>query len=180
VRGRLINPFKARIARLDTVTTAADPDGAGELESGYDPDFKETVYVPNPNGGAGITARTEHAPILIPCQVEVGTYDVQAMGAGGNDPDGRIVLVYHFELLELMGLVHAPTGQALLRPNDRLLSIHRYDDESLIQSFEPADAPVGGYFCVEAQPQSFGLSGGYRNLLLCSYVNKDRGPQGGG
>jgi hypothetical protein len=45
VRGRLVNAFLAEITRLDTVATAADPDGAGPLASGYDPDFKETVVL---------------------------------------------------------------------------------------------------------------------------------------
>ena len=45
MRGRLINPFLAELAQLDMAATAADPDGAGPLTSGYDSDFKETAMV---------------------------------------------------------------------------------------------------------------------------------------
>ena len=46
MRGRLIFSFLAELYRLDTVTTATDdPDGAGPLTGGYDPDFKESVLV---------------------------------------------------------------------------------------------------------------------------------------
>lgn len=173
MRGKLINPFKVLLARYDTTATAANTSG-GQQSGGFDPDFRE----PTRNPTTGKSARSEYAPVLLPCQVEVGTYDAQQMQSGGDDPDGRIVLVYHFRDLEGAGLV-AANGVALLRPNDRLVSIHRYDDETLIQSFEPADAPDGGYFCTEAQPQSFGLRGGARNLLLCTYVNRDRTFKGG-
>lgn len=50
MRGRLINPFLAEITQLDTVATAADPDGAGALVSGYDSDFKETIVLDKPAG----------------------------------------------------------------------------------------------------------------------------------
>jgi hypothetical protein len=44
MRGRLINPFLAEIAQLDTVATTADPDDVGPLVSGYDPDFKRRSF----------------------------------------------------------------------------------------------------------------------------------------
>ena len=41
MRGRLIFPFVAELHRLDTAAMATvDPDGAGGLTGGYDPDFK--------------------------------------------------------------------------------------------------------------------------------------------
>ena len=50
MRGRLINPFLAEIAQLDTAATAADPDATGPAVSGYDPDFKETLVLGTPGG----------------------------------------------------------------------------------------------------------------------------------
>jgi hypothetical protein len=70
MRGRLINPFLAEIAQLDTVATAADPDAAGPAVSGYDPDFKETLVLGTP-GGERVDARKEKVPIRVPCQVQV-------------------------------------------------------------------------------------------------------------
>ena len=71
MRGKLINPFLAEIARLDTTATAADPDAAGPLTSGYDPDFKETVVLED--AGAHRDARCEMPRVLVPCRVEVDT-----------------------------------------------------------------------------------------------------------
>lgn len=166
MRGRLINPFLAKVARYDSVSTAADPDAGGELAGGFDPDFREPYILPS----TGKSTRKEYAPQLIPCQVEVGTYEAQQMANTGNDPDGRMILVFHFAILEELGLVDPVSGEALLRPNDRLVSIHRADDESLIQTVNAPD----GYFCVESQPQSFGLAGGERNLLLCTYARREK------
>ena len=46
MRGRLIFPFLAELRRLDTAAMAStDPDGAGPLTGGFDPDFKEPVLV---------------------------------------------------------------------------------------------------------------------------------------
>jgi len=95
MRGKLINPFLAEIAQLDTVATAADPDDTGPATSGYDPDFKETVVF-GALSGSRVDARRESAPIRVPCQVEVGTFEVLQQLAAGNSPNSRIVLVFHF------------------------------------------------------------------------------------
>lgn len=155
MRGRLINPFKARIGRIDTLQT--------KTSAGYDPIFREPRRKVD-----GSSARVEHEPILIPCQIEDGTYEALHQVASGNDPDGRVVLVFHFQDLELLGLVDPVTGVAQLHVSDRLISLHRYDDETLIQNVGDS-----GYFCTESQPQSFGLSGGERNLLICTYMTRD-------
>jgi hypothetical protein len=84
MRGRLINPFLAELARLDTAATAADPDGAGPLTSGYDPDFKETVVLP-----AAGSARREQPPIRLQCQVEIGTFEALQQLASGASPNSR-------------------------------------------------------------------------------------------
>lgn len=166
MRGRLINPFLAEIAQLDTVATAADPDGPGPGVSGYDADFKETVIL-EPAGGGRLDARKEKAPVRVPCQVEVGAFEaLQQLGAG-NSPNSRIVLVFHFRDLEQMGLVDAATGEALLRINDRLVAIHRMDG-ALVQAVRTPP----GLYATEVQPQSFGL-GLSRNLLLVTFDERE-------
>ncbi len=162
MRGRLIVPFLAKIARIDTDGSAAAPVGHAGYSSGFDDVFKEPMRFED-----GTSGRKETAPQFIPCQIEVTQFDALHETAAGDDPDGSVILVFHFQDLEDANLVDAGTGAALLRKNDRLLAIHRYEDEGLIQSFGD------GYFCTEAQPQSFGLSGGERNLLLCTYKTRD-------
>jgi hypothetical protein len=171
MRGRLINPFLAEIARLDTVATAADPDAAGPFASGYDPDFKETVVVPS-GPGRGVDARKEMPPVRIPCQVEVGAFEALRQLASGNSPDSRVTLVFHFRDLERMGLVDAGTGDALLRVNDRLVAIHDLDG-NLVQAVRTPP----GLYVTEVQPQSFGI-GRSRNLLLATVGSRELGARG--
>jgi hypothetical protein len=173
VRGRLINPFAAELARLDTAATAVDPDGPGPLTSGYDPDFQETVLLPSA-GRRSRDARREKPSIRVPCQVEVQTFDQLTELATGNSPRSRLVLVFHFGDLEQLGLVDLTTGDALLRAGDRLVAVRDLRTGVLVQVIR---TPPGLYL-TEAQPQSFGL-GGRRNLLLATFGERALGPQGG-
>lgn len=172
MRGRLINPFLAEIAQLDTVATAADPDGAGPLTSGYDPDFKETVLVAP--GGERVDARRETPFVRVPCQVEVGTLQAMQQLAAGNSPNSRIVLVFHFQDLERMALVEAESGEARLRVNDRLVAIRSLHGD-LVQTVRTPP----GLFATEVQPQSFGL-GLSRNLLLVTFEERELATRGTG
>jgi hypothetical protein len=171
MRGRLINPFLAEIAQLDTVATAADPDGPGPLASGYDPDFKETVVLAT-SGAQRLDARKEKAPIRVPCQVEVGAFEVLEQLAAGTSPSSRVVLVFHFRDLERMGLVDAESGEARLRMNDRLVAIHDIRGALLQRVRTPP-----GLYATEVQPQSFGL-GLSRNLLLVTFEERELGVRG--
>lgn len=166
MRGRLINPFKVKIARLDTTGTAGDPDVGGPLTSGYDNVFR----APRPKVGGG-NHRKELALITLPCQFENDdVYERLNQTAAGNDTDSRLRVVFHFQDLEELDLVDAVTGEAKLRLGDRLESVHRHDDEALIQKM---GLNGGGFFCTEVKPVSFGLSGGERNLLVCTYEARD-------
>lgn len=166
MRGRLINPFLAELAQLDTAATGADPDGAGPLTSGYDPDFRETVIAPS-NTGRGVDARKEKSPIRIPCQVEVATFEALQAATGGNSPNSRVTLVFHFQDLERMGLVDAASGDALLRINDRLVALYELGGK-LVQAIRTPP----GLYATEVQPQSFGL-GLARNLLLVTFEERE-------
>ena len=170
MRGRLINPFLAEIARLDTVATAADPDGPGPLASGYDPDFKETIVLEE--AGARRDARDEMPPIRLPCQVEVGAFEALQQLAAGSSPGAQVTLVFHFRDLERMGLVDPPSGDALLRVNDRLVAIR-----DLTGALVQAVRTPPGLYATEVQPQSFGL-GRARNLLLVRWEPRALGARG--
>lgn len=172
MRGRLINPFLAEIAQLDTVATDADPDGPGPLTSGYDDDFKETVAY---SAGAQprVDARQEKPLLRIPCQVEVSTLEtLEQLGAGAS-PHSRLTLVFHFEHLEQVGLVDPVTGTARLRVNDRLVAIYSCDSE-LVHSVRTPP----GLYAIEVQPQSFGL-GLSRNLLVVTFQERAVAARGG-
>jgi hypothetical protein len=172
MRGRLINPFLAEIARLDTVATAADPDGPGPLVTGYDPDFRETIVLEE--SGQRLDSRREMPPIRVPCQVEVGTFEAMQQLVGGNSPGAQVTLVFHFRDLEQMALVDAASGDALLRVNDRLVAIH-----NLAGAIVQAVRTPPGLYAVEVQPQSFGL-GRARNLLLVRWEPRELGVRGAG
>lgn len=173
MRGRLINPFLAELARLDTAATAGDPDGAGPLTSGYDPDFKETLVVPDETW-RGHDARRERPPIRVPCQVEVANFGELEELLTGNSPRSHIVLVFHFEDLERMDLVDSVTGDARLRVDDRLVAIRDFYTGEVVQAIR---TPPGLYI-TEVQPQSFGL-GLRRNLLFAIFNERALGPKGG-
>ncbi len=172
MRGRLIFSFLAEIHRLDTLATATeDPDGPGPFEGGYDPDFKESVLVDLDDDGIGERVRLEHPPVRIPCQVEPEVFDQLRIFASGNAPKSSLDLVFHFKDLERMALVDPGTGDALIRPGDRLAGI--YDKtEMLVQAVR---TPPGLYVS-EARLIGFGLNIALpkRNLLLVSF--QDRQP----
>ena len=164
-RGRLIFPFTADLRQLDTAATAEDPDGAGPLESGYDVDFREPVYVPEAGKQIGISARVEKDALLLPCQVEpVNAESLQQLFAG-NVPDTSVILILHFEDLESGGLID-PNGNAMIRVGDRLDAL--YDATSAkVQSFP--DPP--GVFVTEARPIGIGI-GLRRNLLAVALSDR--------
>jgi hypothetical protein len=172
MRGRLIDPFLAELAQLDTAATATDPDGAGPLLSGYDPDFKETAVLEH--AGVRRDARRERPPIVVPCQVEIGAFETLRQLASGNSPDSRVTLVFHFRDLERLGLVDPATGDALLRVNDRLVAMRDLAGD-LVQAVRTPP----GLYATEVQPQSFGL-GRSRNLLLVTFDERELGVRGTG
>jgi len=173
MRGRLIFKFLAEVCRLDTAATASlDPDGSGPLESGYDPDFKESVLVDTNDDGIGERIRQEHPAVQIPCQVDTKAFEELRMLASGNAPRTRVDLVFHFKDLERLGLVDLPSGDALLRPGDRLVAIYDLCGD-LVQ--EVRTPPC--LYVTEARPIGFGLNiqKPKRNLLMVTFEDRKPG-----
>ncbi len=172
MRGRLIFAFMAELYRLDTMATAAeDPDGAGPLTRGYDPDFKESVLVDADDDGIGERVRREHLPVRIPCQVEPEVLDRLQMFASGNAARSDIVLIFHFKDLERMGLVDGRTGEALVRTGDRLGAI--FDKAgALVQQVRTPP----GLYVTEARSIGFGLNRRCpsRNLLFVAFGDRQQ------
>lgn len=175
MRGRLIFPFLAELFRLDTQAMAG-PVGVGPdpAAPGYDPDFKEPVAVDTDDDGVGERVRREHPPVRVPCQVDTKAFEELRVFASGNAPRSRIDLVFHFKDLERLGLVDAPTGDAHVRPGDRLGAL--YDTAgALVQAVRTPP----GLYVAEARPIGFGLDRARprRNLLLVAF--EDRQPAAG-
>lgn len=155
LRGRLLFPMQADLARINTAATQA----AGA--NGYDPDFR--TFVPK---GVG---RQEQAIIRLPCQVEMGQWGKQNQLQAGNQPDSRLVLVFHFRTLEKLGLIDA-TGAATIRVDDRLVDL--YDRKGLQLQMTP---PIGAnLFASEVAVGGVGL-GGKRNLLIVTFEDRASG-----
>jgi hypothetical protein len=170
MRGRLIFPFLAELHRLDTAAMAGvDPDGAGLLTGGYDPDFKEPVLVDTDDDGVAEPFRREHPPVRVPCQVEPEAFEALRMAASGNTPRSSFDLVFHFRDLERLGLVDAATGDALIRPSDRLGALYAQGGQ-LVQAVRTPP----GLYVTEARPIGFGLyrRRPSRNLLLVSFQDR--------
>jgi len=172
MRGRLIFKFLAEVHRLDTRTLAVDdPDGAGPLTGGYDPDFKEPVLVDTNDDGIGERTRQEFPPVRVPCQVDTKVFDELRMLASGNAPRSRLDLVFHFKDLERMGLVDAASGDALIRSGDRLAAIRDLCGDLVQEVRTPP-----GLYVTEARPIGFGLNmqRPRRNLLLVAFEDRQQ------
>jgi hypothetical protein len=162
MRGRLIFPFLAELRRLNTEAMATQAPG-------YDEDFKEPVLLDADGDGEGEPYRREHPPIRVPCQVEPETIEALRMTPAGNTPQSRLDLVFHFGDLERLGLVDPQTGEALVRPRDRLGGL--FDTEG---SLVWAVRTPPGLYVTEARPAGFGLfrRRPRRNLLIVSFSDR--------
>lgn len=166
MRVRLINPFTAEIARLDTNAT----EESNAIKPGYDRTFREPKIVTI--DGVRTTARAEKAPLRIPVQVEDRTWEALALYDAGNSPEIGIGLVAHFYDLHRMGLVSAETGKVDLNVNDRLVRI--LDRNGRVASV--VRTPPGLY-CTEVRPMSYGI-GGTLNLLLLLFESREQSVRG--
>ena len=162
MRGRLIFRFSAELHRLDARATR------------YDHDFKEPLRVDLEGDGIGERLRSEHPAIRIPCQVEPQLFEFLSMKASGGDLRSDLDLVFHFRDLERLGLVDVASGEALIRPSDRLGAI--YDRAgALVQAIRTPP----GLYVKEARPIGFGLGRARprRNLLLVSFHSRSQAPR---
>jgi hypothetical protein len=170
-RGRLLFPYLAEIAQLDTEATAADPDGAGPLTSGYDADFQEPVAFEGAGEGSRVESRKE-STVFVPCQIETLSSDRLEQFASGNSPDSGVIVTFHFRDLERLGLVE-DSGVAKLRVNDRLVSVREFcsgktgSDSPVVQEFPN---PPGLYL---THPRPSGWKG-RRNLLVCTFEDRQQ------
>lgn len=163
MRVRLINPFVACIARLDTVQTEKTTGG----KPGYDATFGEPdVKIVD---GRRVSARTEKSLLRVPVQVEDRTWEALRQYDNGNSPEIEIALVAHFHDLRKLGLVDCTNGRVSINVNDRL---ERIEDRCGAVVSVVRTPP--GLYCVEARPTSYGI-GGRLNLLVLVFRDRSTG-----
>ncbi len=159
MRGRIICPFVAVLAQLDTKSTT------------YDPLFREPrVSIDTAGQRTRERAETEKR---CRCQVETGTFELQQMTAAGNAALSSLTLVFHFSDLDDAGLV-GDDNRALINVNDRLLQLLRADDGGVEADFSKVPP-----YITEATPSGFGF-GGRVNLLVCRLSDRPQAAQRGG
>lgn len=163
MRVRLIFPFTACLARIDTVATASTTGG----KPGYDQTFHEPEV--KTVDGRRASARAEKSIIRIKVQVEDRTWEALKAYDNGKSPEIALGLVAHYHDLRLAGLVDSSTGAVSLNVNDRLERI----EDKLGNVVSVVRTPPGLY-CVEARPMSYGI-GGTLNLLLLLFQARSRG-----
>lgn len=107
---------------LDAVQIGEVTSNSGnvDIESGYDPVFKEIVVLSTPER---TDERKEQEPVLIPSQIENPSWEALAQMSAGNMPDSEITIVWAVKDLEAMDLIVKETGECLVRVNDRVASI---------------------------------------------------------
>jgi hypothetical protein len=125
----LVFPFLCEFARFDPQATAEDPDLAGPLTEGYDPDFDEVVAF-DPAGSVVREDARKDLPLLrISAQVRVAELDGLISMRGGARLKAKMMLTADVFELQAQGLVDATTGDILIRPNDKLVAIYRETGE---------------------------------------------------
>lgn len=174
MRGSLIFRFLAELHRLDAAAMASGNPTAG-VAPAYDDDFKEAILIDGDGDGVAEPLRREYPPVRVPCQVEPEAFEALRMAPSGNAPRSTLDLVFHFRDLERLHLVDAATGDALIRPADRLSALYASDGQ-LVQAVRTPP----GLYVTEARPIGFGLHRRrpLRNLLLVSFQDRAaaRGP----
>lgn len=162
MRGRLIQKFKAKLRRLDTVTQAA----AGD----FDDVFRTPVKADADGDGIGDVVRTERTANILPCQVASPRYENRSQTDSGNDPDSEVTLYLHARDLEAAGLFDTTTGRPLIQVGTRLESILDYRTEAVVVSYP------GGLFCEESSPVGWGLGMARpkRNLVKATFRRRRR------
>lgn len=176
MRGRLISPQVIRLGLLNTEATGADPDGVGDLVSGYDDVFREPSLV---SKGSFLVDSTDQLPtkprvetfIEIRAQIETKRTDLLVQMPAGNSPRTIFCCVCHMPDLEEGGLVDA-SGLLAIKINARLDSIYTTTGE-LIQVVPQ----IPGHYVVEVRSVSYGLglvAPGTRNLVELKFEEREQ------
>lgn len=171
MRGKLINPFLVVLYRMDSTATAIDPDGEGELTSGYDEDFREPRKLSTEATTNGTDARIDKEPLILLAQVEIMTMARMRQMWGGDAPETGVCCVFHFDALEAVELIDQESGEATIYKTTRLAEIRDHRTEDLVQAFRAKP----GLFADRVESE-FGGLGRHRNLLKVYFTDRPQAP----
>lgn len=163
IRVPLLWPVDVIIYRLDIQGTwATDPPGSPT--EGYNYLLREPVV--SRTAGARTVTRAELAPVTVPAQVEVQTYQQLAATFGGDSAVTDIAFVTHRQDLETLGLLDA-NKHCLLKPGDRIDHIEKTG--RTVQTFTKQ------LFIYEVRPKSwgFGPDGYDLEVIYTTYRSAD-------
>jgi hypothetical protein len=167
-RGRLIQRFLVRIARLDAQATAAVVDG------GLDPDFHEPINVPD-GTQLGANSRRYHAVDTLHCQLDRKTWGDRRTERSGEEIDADILIILHWPELENGGFINT-SGEPVFQRGDKVVELLTLKGQR-VQLFD--DPP--GMFIEALERAGHGLaamSTPKTNLLYlhCAYDKKAQVP----
>jgi hypothetical protein len=166
------------ISRLDVqATDRFDPDGAGSLTSGYDPDLR-SPYVYQDSAGDRTSATQYMPPLRVPCQVEIQTFEDLQQVFGGNAPNSNIAFILHSITLKRMGLIiedgQCPKqGGMNIGVNDRIDAIEEPGDRK-IKSIHIAE-PL---YIIRIDPGSWGMGPAGHDLKIVYTATRQATPSG--
>jgi hypothetical protein len=155
----LLFPSDIEIFPLDVASMAADPDGAGALTTGIDPDYRAPALLPSADR-TGKVNRLEGTAITIPAQVDPESLERLQMMPTGDQNGGTVFFTVKFADLEESGLLDSKGNPKLRRA--RIGSIKK--DDEVVYAFP--DPP--GMFVDQVVP-STGFNGRPNTLTIrCS------------
>lgn len=166
------------LERSIAVIHRLNPDGTDDsaptdgVTSGYDDVLDEPIVYDTEVRGLPFrrSARVEHPPIRVPCQVEpMRTEDLQQFQQG-NSPKSDLILVFHRMDLDRMRLINPDTNEWILKENDRISAIEspRRPGVPTYKMKEP------GLYIQQMQPRSFGFGPNGTDLIIVYISEKQK------
>jgi hypothetical protein len=170
-RGRLLRPMLLELLRIDVEATRTADGFDDVLGSPLITPAADPLDPPPLGAPRGEPATLYHPAVRVRGQVENGlrglSTNAMLIVQTGNQPKFKIQVVYHYEDLELAGLI-AADGHVRFRQGDRLIKIRDAATEDLVCNVEDAYATV-------IDDTSFGLGAASRNLCIVTYESRARG-----
>jgi hypothetical protein len=179
MRVPLLYPSLVVISRLDIQSTRrVDPDGAGPITGGYDPDLREPyVYSAGTEDAVKTDTRRYLPAIRVPCQVEVKDFEEVRQKFGGDAPVTQMTFVLHVKDLRRLGywLTDAQCergGGPSLKTNDRIDRVETMRQPGVVAY--PLKEPL---YIYELEPGSWGMGPSGQDLVIVWTANRPALPE---
>lgn len=177
MRVPLLFPSLLKVSRLDIpATRRVDPDGAGDLTTGYDPDLR-TPHVYTDATGSRVISTRYKPPVYIPCQVEIKKFEELRQIFTGDAPVTEMSFVLHNRDLVKLGLLNVDgncghNGVLDLKTNDRIDGV--YCTRKRIKNIDLKEE----LFIYRIDPGSWGMGPSGTDLKIVYTTNRPALPQG--